>query len=271
MTGIPLFEQSMSHGGPLAGIGVVITRPPRQAATFAQRLALLGGEPIICPAMWIAPPLDDGPVVAALGRLGEFDYALFVSANAAEAIIARDPHWPPALTAIAVGPTTADALISGGIGNVLVPPSRYDSEGVLALPALQSVAGKRFVLFRGESTGGDAGRDTMRATLTERGATVLPVTCYRRERPVISADAVLRAWQNGRVDAVIATSEEVLDNFLGMIGDTGRKLLAVTPLFVPHPRIAAQAAKRGLTNIVTTSATDAGVLAGLLQHFSKPA
>src|SRR4051794_455096 len=99
-----LFEQSMSHSGPLAGIGVVITRPPRQAAAFAQRLALLGGEPILGPAMWIAPPLDYRPVVAALANLGEFDYALFVSANAAEAIIAREPRWPSGLIAIAVGP-----------------------------------------------------------------------------------------------------------------------------------------------------------------------
>ena len=41
------------------------------------------------------------------------------------------------------------------------------------------------------------------------------------------------------------------------------------PLFVPHPRIAAHAAARGLTKVMTTDATDAGLLAGLLRHFSK--
>ncbi len=258
--------------GPLAGVGVVITRPARQAATFAQRLAVLGGDPIICPAMVIAQPTDTAPLRDALRRLDEFDYALFVSANAAEAILAQQIAWPPALTAIAVGPTTADALISGGIAAVLMPPSRYDSEGVLELPVLQRVEGKRFVLFRGEGAGGETGRETMRETLEERGAFVLPVTSYRRLRPTTGTPALLDAWRSGRVDAVVATSTEVLDNFLAMIGDGGRALLVATPLFVPHPRIAAHAAARGLANVVTTEATDAGVLASLLQHFqdTKP-
>lgn len=255
--------------GPLAGIGVVITRPVRQAATFAERLAVLGGEPIICPAMIIAPAANDAGFQDVLRRLGEFDYALFVSANAAEAVIALHPAWPAALTAIAVGPTTADALISGGIANVLTPPLHFDSEGVLALPALQHVEGRRFVLFRGAGAGGETGRETMRETLEARGAFVLPIVCYRRMRPTTGAAALLDAWRAGKVDAVVVTSTEVLDNFLDMVGDAGRALLTDTPLFVPHPRIAAHAALRGLKKVVTTDATDAGLLAGLLGHFSK--
>src|SRR5947209_2207980 len=121
---------------PLAGVRVVVTRPARQAANFAERLALIGGRPILCPAMVIAPPLDSGPLNDALGRLCACDYALFVSANAAEAVLSLAHFtWPPELTAIAVGPTTADALIEGGVARVLVPSSRFDSEGVLELPA----------------------------------------------------------------------------------------------------------------------------------------
>lgn len=248
---------------------MVITRPARQAATFAQRLAVLGGDPIICPAMVIAPPADDAQFSDALRRLAEFDYAIFVSGNAAEAVLARQPAWPPALAAIAVGPTTADALISGGIANVLMPPSRFDSEGVLELPALQQVEAMRFVLFRGEGAGGETGRETMRETLEGRGAFVLPVVCYRRMRPTTGVEALIDAWRAGKVDAVAATSTEVLDNFIDMVGDAGRALLPGTPVFVPHPRIAAHAAARGLTNVVTTDATDAGLLAGLLRHFSN--
>lgn len=255
--------------GPLAGIGVVITRPAKQAAVLAQGIAALGGEPIICPAMFIAPPLDAAPLLDALRRLAEFDYVLFVSANAAEAVLARQPAWPATLTAIAVGPTTAGALSAGGIAPVLTPPTRYDSEGVLELPALQQVEGRRFVLFRGEGASGETGRETMRETLEARGASVLPVKCYRRMRPTTIAVTLLNAWRGGNVDAVVATSTEVLDNFLDMIGDAGRALLLNTPLFVPHPRIAAHATARGLTKVVTTDATDAGLLTGLRRHFSK--
>jgi len=212
----------VAPAGPLSGVGVVITRPARQAAAFAQRLAVLGGTPIIIPAMVIAPPADDAPVAAALGRLAEFDYALFVSANAVEAVLVRNPAWPAQLTAIAVGPTTADALASGGIGKVLMPTTRWDSEGVLALPELQRVEARRFVLFRGEGAGGETGRETMRETLEARGAFVLPVVCYRRARPTVGAAALLDAWRDGKVGAVVATSAEVLDNFLELVGEDGR-------------------------------------------------
>ena len=254
--------------GPLAGVGVLITRPARQSATFAQRLAVLGGDPFILPAMIIAPPVDEAPVVQALQRLREFDYALFVSANAAEAIVTRDPAWPPDLVAIAVGPTTADALISGGIDNVLVPAERYDSEGVLALPELQRVAGKRFVIFRGDATDGTSGRQLMSTTLETRGAQVEAFSCYRRMRPTIDPSTTLDAWRKGSIDAVIATSAEVLDNLIDLIGADGKTLLSETPLFVPHRRIAAHAQGCGLSDIVITEATDAGLLAGLLEHFS---
>jgi uroporphyrinogen-III synthase len=254
---------------PLAGIRVVVTRPGRQAAIFAQRLAIIGGEPIVCPAMVIAPPANPAPFSAVLRHLGDFDFALFVSANAAEAVLTQDVAWPSRLTAIAVGPTTADALILGGIADELSPPARFDSEGVLALPALQNVKGKRIVIFRGESDGGSKGRELMRETLDARGAIVEPVACYRRQRPTFNADGLLDQWRSGGVDAVIATSVEVLDNFLALIGDTGRGLLAATPLFVPHERIAAHAKNKGLTNIVTTAATDAGLIAGLLTYFQR--
>ena len=51
---------SPPHGeaGPLTGVGVVVTRPLRQAAVLAARIASLGGVPIIWPAIVILPPLD---------------------------------------------------------------------------------------------------------------------------------------------------------------------------------------------------------------------
>ena len=260
---------SASLNTPLAGIRVVITRPGKQAAIFAQRLAIIGGEPIVCPAMVIAPPANPAPFREVLARLADFDFAFFVSANAAEAVLTQEFEWPATLTAIAVGPTTADSLILGGIADVLSPPARFDSEGVLALPALQDVQGKRIVIFRGESDDGGKGRALIKNALAARGAIVEAVSCYRRQRPTFNADGLLAHWQGGGVDAVIATSAEVLDNFLALIGDAGRGLLAATPLFVPHERIAAHARNKGLTKIVTTAATDAGIIAGLLNHFQR--
>ena len=256
------------NGAPLSGIGILITRPVRQSATFAERLAVLGGEPFMLPSMIISPPADQGPFDKMLRRLGEFDFAFFVSANAAEAVVVRNPKWPSSLVALAVGPTTADVLISGGIADVITPSDRHDSEGVLALPMLDRVAGRRIVIFRGESENND-GRDLFRSTISSRGAIVESVACYRRDKPSIDPSPVLDAWRDGRIDGVVVTSNEVLDNFLGLIGDRGRTLLDETPLFVPHPRIAAHARDSGLSQVVLTEATDSGLLAGLLQYFPQ--
>lgn len=290
---------------PLAGIRVVVTRPPKQAARFAERLALVGGEAIVCPALVIEPPENPSALRETLAQLERYDYAVFVSANAADAVLValerEGRRWPASLVAIGVGPTTFDALVGGRLERVVVPPERWDSEGVLALPELAEVRGKRIVLFRGErgnadpiGTGdvdanmpsgrrhdaharsdrraGDApasgsGRELMRETLVARGALVDAVACYRRLRPTFDASGLVERWRAGGVDAVVATSGEVLDNFIALIGAAGRPLLAETPLFVPHERIAAHARNAGLSNVVTTAATDSGLLAGLLAFF----
>jgi uroporphyrinogen-III synthase len=263
---------------PLRGIRVVVTRPAKQAALFAQRLAQVGGEAIICPALVIAPPADPSRLSDAVSHLDRYDFALFVSANAAESLITAleraGARWPASVTAIAVGPTTCDALSAGGIDRILSPSERFDSEGVLALPELAAVQGRRIALFRGERDGagdGGGGRELMRETLAARGASVDAVACYRRARPTFDASGLVARWRDGGVDAVVATSTEVLDNFASLIGESGRALLARTPLFVPHARIAAHASALGLANVVVTAATDAGVLAGLLEFFqSRP-
>ena len=68
----------------LAGIGVLVTRPARQAAGFASRIAALGGTPIIFPAIAILPPEDSAALERAHAALAEYDFAVFVSANAVE-------------------------------------------------------------------------------------------------------------------------------------------------------------------------------------------
>ena len=48
--------------GPLDGVGIVVTRPQRQAAVLAAKIGALGGTPIIWPAIVILPPPDRGPL-----------------------------------------------------------------------------------------------------------------------------------------------------------------------------------------------------------------
>jgi len=245
--------------GPLAGLGILITRPARQAGGFAQKVAALGGQPVIFPAIVILPPADSAPLARAHAALAEYDYAIFISANAVE-YGAPDPgKWPPRLVALAPGPGTAEALTAVGIAGAAIPVTTFDSEGLLALPELSAVRGKRVLIFRG-----DGGREHLGETLRARGAAVDYVACYRRAKPESGALGLSEAFREGRVHAVTITSTEGLDNLWDLVDEATRAAWRARPTFVPHPRIAARARELGLS-VVETPGGDAGLIAGLLE------
>jgi uroporphyrinogen-III synthase len=221
--------------GPLGGLGVVVTRPARQAAGFAGKLAAVGATPIVFPAIVILPPADRAPLDAAHASLPGCDFAFFVSANAAE--YGAPAQWPPRVIAFAPGPGTAEALAACGVPDVRVPA----------------------VVFRGEG-----GRELLADTLRERGARVDCVACYRRAVPSSGTQGLVEALREGRAHAITVTSSEGLDNLWQALGDEGRALARRLPWFAPHPRIAARGRALGLT-MHETGPGDAGLIAGLLE------
>jgi uroporphyrinogen-III synthase len=249
--------------GALSGIGVIVTRPARQAAGLARALAALGATPIVFPAIAILPPADRTELEGAHARLGEFDIAIFVSANAVEYGVPAPDAWPPTIVTYAPGPGTADALAAAGIAGARIPDTTFDSEGLLALPELAAVAGKRVLIFRGEG-----GRGHLGDALKERGASVTYVACYRRAVPATGAAGLSEVLREGRAQALTLTSSEGLDNLCALLGADDRRLLQGLPAFAPHPRIADHARMLGFTAIETGGA-DAGLIQGLLQWFDQ--
>ena len=247
----------------LGGAGIVITRPARQAAGLAREIAALGGQPLIFPAIVILPPTDKSALREVQWHLARYDIAVFVSANAVEYGIADPGTWPAHLLTLAPGPGTATALAAVGVGNVRIPSTTMDSEGLLALPELQNVAGKRVAIFRG-----DTGRELLKSALEARGAHVTQVECYRRARPASGAAGLVEAWREKRIDAVTLTSSEGLDNLWAILDAEGRRYLAATPVFVPHPRVAEHARAIGLGQPIVTPPADAGLIASLLEYFA---
>ena len=142
------------------------------------------------------------------------------------------------------------------------PRTTMDSEGLLELDEFTAPSGKRVVIFRGGT-----GRDLLADTLTERGAHVTRVDCYRRARPRSGAEGLVAAWRERRVDAITLTSSEGLDNLWEMLDSYGRSELGATPAFVSHPRIAERAHALKLARVIVAEPTDAGLIASLLQYF----
>jgi len=249
---------------PLHGARIVITRPARQAAGLAQQIAVLGGKPVMFPAIVILPPADRSALDRAQRDLAQYDYAIFVSANAVEYGIGDPASWPAHLVALAPGPGTATALAAVGIGGVRIPATTLDSEGLLALPELADVKGKRIVIYRGSG-----GRELLVETLSARGARVDYVECYRRAKPHVDVKTIAAAWRAGEIDALTLTSSEGLDNLWALFDNASRVSIAATPTFVPHERIADRARSLGFGRVSVTAPTDAGLLASLLEYFAS--
>lgn len=254
--------------GPLAGKNIVVTRPAGQATHLAEALVAQGAHPVLYPVLAIEPVADVTPILDAAIALDQYDWAMFVSPNAVDhalAVILAQRPWPACVRVATVGHSSEAALAQHGIAEVVAPQERFDSEALLALPEFVDVKGQRVVIFRG-----DAGRDLFGDTLKERGATVDYVSCYRRTRPALDPAPLLKLWSEGRLAATTVTSSEGLRNFYEMIGKIGQGWLKNTPTFVPHARIAEQARALGLHNVVLTGPADAGLLAGLIDYFSRP-
>jgi uroporphyrinogen-III synthase len=255
-------------GLPLAGRGIVVTRPREQAEALARRIRAAGGEPLLFPAIEIRELPDLGPLFERIDRLDEYDLAIFISPNAVHKALnlvhARraGKRWPGGLKVAAVGRGSRRELEQQGFTEVIAPASHADSEALLALPDLSAVAGKRVVIFRG-----DGGRELLGDTLAARGARVEYAECYRRARPVADSAPLLTAWARGAVHAVTVSSAEGLSNLFDMLGKLGQQWLRSTPLFVPHPRVAEAAARLGVREVLVAGASDAELLARLVAYF----
>ncbi len=248
---------------PLAGRTVLITRPAHQTAALAQKVAAAGGTAFVFPALGIEPVAADR-LVEALAYLATADIVIFVSPNAVQfgmAVIRACDGLPDALQIFAVGPGTARALAEQGVDGVITPDGQ-DSEALLALPSLQAVAGRRVMIVRGIG-----GRALMADTLRARGAEVQFMECYQRTCPATDPAPLLARWQTGGIDAVTIASAETLRNLAMLLGEAGAPLLAATPLFAPHEKIAEAARRFGIAHVIATGGGDAGLLDGLVNWF----
>lgn len=247
---------------PLAGLGILVTRPAHQAEHLAELIRDAGGTPILFPVMAIVDLPDVRPLHALIDRLEAFDLAIFISPNAvakAMNLIRARRALPPGLQFAAVGKGSRKALAQFGVEDVLVPAQRFDSEGLLALPALRQMAGRRVVIFRG-----DGGRELLGDELRRRGAEVEYAECYRREKPRADNAQLLHLWARDELHAITVTSVESLHNLYDLVGKLGQQWMKTTPLFVPHARIAEVARGMGLSRVTVTAAGDEGLLAGLV-------
>jgi len=254
----------MTAAGALAGLGVLVTRPVHQAEGLCQLIEQQGGRAWRFPALDILPPADPRPLQAITPRLDDYDWAVFISANAIERAlepILAARSWPSTTRIAVIGRRSAQVLQRYGLHADLYPTHKFDSEALLELPGMREIEGLRFVIFRG-----DGGREHLAATLRDRGARVDYIAAYRRGRPQADAAPLLAEWRAGAIDIVVVNSAESLHNLVAMLGAEGGELLRRTPLLVVSERMLPLAQQLGFEQppVLAGNATDDAVLETLL-------
>ncbi len=250
---------------PLHNRTILVTRPAHQASALIEQIEAAGGRALPFPTIEILPPLNPQPADRIFQQLSTYDIAIFISANAARIGVERirqQGEIPQRLQIAAVGKATAAALQQLGVEVAILPQQRFDSEGLLATPALQAVAGKQILIVRGEG-----GRELLAETLRSRGASVTYAEAYRRALPQTDPAPLLQAWADTEIDAAVITSNQSLDNLITLVGEAGYPYLLETPLVVISQRTAEVAVERGFHHppLLTSTPSDPAILATLKQ------
>lgn len=217
-----------------------LTRPAGRNEQLAAALLATGFMPRAFPLWQIQPGEQPCPADAATNGF------IFVSPSAV------DIGWPALQraglplaqqTLAAVGAATAASLITCRPGEVLYPADRGDASHLLALPRLQQVAGERWCLIQG-----DHARPELAATLTGRGAEVVPWCAYQQRWDAMQAQALLQAL--AELDALLLTSSGQIDQLFAMAGESQRLQLQSLPIVVWHPRNAALCHRFGIRHVI---------------------
>ena len=216
--------------GPLDGVGVLVTRPADQARELCTAIEAAGGEAIRFPVIEIRPR-ERTAIEAEVAGLDAPDICVFVSRNAVEFGL---DFAADALIA-AVGPATAAAVEEAGHIVSIRPAEGYDSEHLLAEPALADVSGRTIRIVRG-----NGGRELLGRTLEQRGAAVHYLEVYARCQPDATEAGRLeieRRFLAGEVDIVTIMSVASLDNLVALLPESCARDLGKATLVTPAARV----------------------------------
>lgn len=221
------------------GCTVVITRPVGEGRALARRVRAAGGVPLLLPGLSLRP----GGCGKAAWRTALHDELLIFTSPAAVRFAAALAPLRTRAVVLAVGQGTARAL--GRHGVAALAPTRQDSEGLLDLPALQALRGKRVALI-----GAPGGRGVLREALRARGANLRELHVYRRQRPRLDRRHVAAVLALPRSARVLLSSAEALHNLLEALPPPALARLRAAVAVVSSARLAQAAHAAGFARTV---------------------
>lgn len=235
---------------PLDNLRVLICRPEPEASRLAGRFQAAGASARALPVIERLPLPEAPEQRQMILDLDLYHHVIAVSPYAARLLLERiDTWWPQFPTGIrwyGVGTSTAAVLEQAGLAPEH-PEQGFTSEALLTLPSLQHLEHAKVLVARGEH-----GRELIRDTLTERGASVTALPLYRRQPTSHTPEQRSESLDRFRPDVIIALSGETLNNFIALSENSShncRKSL----LLVPAERVAQQARDAGFDRVICAS------------------
>ena len=255
---------------PLAGKRILITRAREQASSFAAVLEAAGAEVVEFPTITFTAPESWGPLDAAIGRLREYRWVIFTSANGVRFFwqrlqaAGRDIRDLAGITVCAIGPATAAALHSLGIRADIVP-TEFKAEALVEAIGTDDLRGSRVLLARAAES-----REVIPEELTRRGALVDVVPAYRTVKGAPDTEGLRTMLRDGKIHAITFTSSSTVKHFLDLVGEEARELLKSVVVASIGPITAETAARHGIvSHVVPENYTIPALADALVKHFQS--
>ena len=246
-------------------MSILVTRPSPAGEQLVSRLRTLGQVAWSFPLIEFSPGRELPTLFDHLNALQEGDLVFALSQHAVEfahAHLQQHAHtWPIAPRYFAIGRTTALALHTVSGIDVRYPLDREISEVLLQLPELQTIAGKRALILRG-----NGGRELLGETLTARGADVTFCECYQRCAKYYDGAQEAMRWKARGVNTLVITSSEMLHQLWSLVPEWYRdNWLLRCRLLVVSERLANLARELGWQDILIAENADNDALLRALQ------
>lgn len=223
----------------------------------------------------LAPLIEIVPITAPSARqrqillgLCDFQHVIFISGNAIrhgmDWIEDFWPQLPVGLHWYAVGRSSARMLREFGVC-VTEPRGDMNSEGLLALPSLQSLVDQRVLIVKGEG-----GRELLREKLAARGARVEALVVYRRVKPRYARGELGARILSTDCKFILLSSGEGLHNMVSLLDEASLKRVRGLTLIVPGVRVAKEAKAAGFSHVrIADNATDEAMVAAIVAALNE--
>ena len=238
--------------GALSNVGVAVTRSEGPAGPLTLLLKREGARVLAWGSIDFAPPENPVPFLSAVEVLEDYDWIIFSSPRAVDAVTARLEAPPGSVKVAAVGPSTAEALAGKGWRVDRVPETGNGEALVKVFTAADDVKGAR-VFFPASAVA----REVIPRGLRELGARVDQVEAYRMVTLPLDQGSCRASMENGEVHVVTFASPSAMDGLKKGVGEElFLQLAAQIPAAAMGPTTAGALEKAGWLRIQVAPSPD---------------